>query len=145
MSVEQNKAIALRLATEGWGTVAGWEKVWDELVSKDIIQHFCSWAEPICSRETNKAFQASLFQGFPDIEQKIEAIIAEEDKVVYFHTLRGAQKGTFMGIPPSGNWVKGTGFTMVRIANGKIVEMWYETNLLEVMQQMGAIPRENTI
>jgi predicted ester cyclase len=35
--------------------------------------------------------------------------------------------------------VKATGFTMVRVANSKIVEMWYETNLLAVMQQLGVI------
>lgn len=139
MNVEYNKAIALRLATDGWGTVPGWEKVWDELVAENMIQHFCSQAEPICGLEANKAFQISLFQGFPQIEQKIEAVVAEDDKVVYFHTLQGAQTEIFMGIPPTGKWVKGTGFTMVRIVNSKIVEMWYETNLLEIMQQMGVI------
>lgn len=45
-----------------------------------------------------------------------------------------------MGIPPTGNLVKATGFTMVQIANGKVIERWYETNLLEVMQQIGVIP-----
>lgn len=143
MTVEHNKAIALRLATAGWGTVPGWEKVWDELVAENMIQHFCSQAEPICGLEANKTFQASLFQGFPQIEQKISAVVAEDDKVVYFHTLQGAQTGIFMGISPTDKWVKGTGFTMVRIDNHKIVEMWYETNLLEIMQQMGVISREN--
>jgi predicted ester cyclase len=148
MSIEQNKAIAqgaapkaiaLRFATEGWGTMPGWEKIWDELVSQDMIQHFCSQTEPICGLEANKAFQASLFKGFPKIEQTIESVVAEGDKVVYFHPLKGAQTGTFMEIAPTGNWVKATGFTMVRIANHKIVEMWYETNLLAVMQQLGVI------
>ena len=32
---------------------------------------------------------------------------------------------------------------MVRIANNKIVEQWYETNLLEVMQQIGVISQDN--
>jgi predicted ester cyclase len=143
MSIEENKAIALRLATDGWGTMLGWENVWNELVAEDVVRHFCSFGQPICGLEANKAFESSLFQGFPKIEQTIEAIVAEDDKVTYFHTLRGAQTGTFMGIPPTGHWVKGTGFTMVRLANGKIVEMWYETNLLEVMQQLGVIPRDN--
>jgi predicted ester cyclase len=143
MSVEQNKAIALRLATKGWGTVSGWEKVWDELVAEDMIQHFCGAKDVISGLEANKVFQASLFEGFPQIKQTIEAVVAEDDKVVYFHTLEGSQTGTFMGIPPTHKWVKGTGFTMVRIANGKVVEMWYETNLLEIMQQMGVISRDN--
>ena len=141
MSIEQNKAIALKLAREGWGTVPGWEKVWDELVAEDVIQHFCSFPKPISGLEEIKAFEASLFQGFPDIRQTISAMVAEKDKVVYFHTLEGLHTGTFMNIPPTGNWVKATGFTMVQITNGKVTERWYETNLGEVMQQIGVIPR----
>lgn len=141
MSSEQNKAIALRLATEGWGTVSGWEKVWDELVAEDVVQHFCSASEPISGLEAVKVFEASLFKGFPNIKQTISTVVAEKDKVVYFHTLSGLHTGAFMGIPPTGNRVEATGFTMVQIANGKVIERWYETNLLEVMQQIGIVPR----
>ena len=143
MSIEHNKAIALRLATYGWGTVSGWETVWDELVAEDVIQHFCSFNELILGLEAVKAFEASLFAGFPNIEQKISAVVAEKNKVVYFHTLEGLHTGTFMGIPPTKKTVKATGFTMVQITEDKVVERWYEMNLLEVMQQLGIIPREN--
>ena len=143
MSIEQNKAIALRLANEGWGTVPGWEKIWDELVAEDVIQHFCSANEPIIGLDKIKAFEVSLFQGFPHIKQTISAVIAENDKVVYLHSLEGSHTGNFMGIPPTGNRVKATGFTMLKIANNKVTERWYETNLLEVMQQLEVIPRDN--
>ncbi|MEM7554878.1 MAG: ester cyclase [Cyanobacteria bacterium P01_A01_bin.84] len=143
MPVKQNKEIALRLAKDGWGTVPGWEKVWDELVAFDMVQHFCSSQELISGLEANKEFQASLFQGFPQLKQTIEAVVTEDDKVVYLHTLEGSHTGNFIGVPPTGKSVKVTGFTMVRIVEGKIVEMWYETNLLEVMQQIGIIPKNN--
>jgi len=39
MLSEQNKSIVLRFA-KGWGTVVGWEKVWDELLAPHIILHF---------------------------------------------------------------------------------------------------------
>jgi predicted ester cyclase len=136
--VEQNKAIALRFATEGWGTQPNWGSVWNELASPELVQHFCSWAEPICGLEANKAFNASLFEGFPDIQQTIEDAIAEGEKVMYRAALRGTHTGLFMGIPPTGKSVnvKG-GVTSLRFFEGKIVEMWYELNLLEVLQQLG--------
>jgi predicted ester cyclase len=137
MSIEQNKAIAMKLATDGWGTVSGWEKIWDELVAEDIIRHFCSTKQPIVGLEANKNFEASLFEGFPDIKQTITAVVAEADKVVYFHSLEGIHTGTFMDIAPTGKWAKTTGFTMLRIVNSRVEEMWYETNLLELMQQLG--------
>jgi steroid delta-isomerase-like uncharacterized protein len=139
MATEQNRAIALRFAQEGWGTNPGWEQIWNELVTPDAVHHFNSGAEPIVGLEANKAFNASLFRGFPNIKQTIEDVIAEEDKVVYRATLQGTHTGEFLGIPPTGKSAKINGFTLLRIANNKIVEWWYECNLLEVMKQLGLI------
>jgi hypothetical protein len=40
--IEQNKSLAIRLAKEGWGTQANWEKTWDELMANDVLHHFNS-------------------------------------------------------------------------------------------------------
>jgi predicted ester cyclase len=140
--MEQNKAVALRFAQEGWGTNPGWEKVWDQLVSPNLIHHFNSAPKPIIGLEANKEFNKGLFQGFPNINQKIEDVIVEGNKVVYRTTIEGTNTGEFLGTPPTGKSVKVNDFTLLRISGGRIVEMWYETNLLEVMQQLGVIPRE---
>lgn len=140
-SVEQNRAIALRFAQEGWGTKPNWEKTWDEVVSPNLIYHFNSTAQPIVGLKANKEFSKNLFQGFPDIRQKIEDTIAEGDKVVYRTTIQGTNTGEFLGTPSTGKAVKVNDFTMLRFSGGQIVEMWYECNLLEVMQQLGLVPR----
>jgi steroid delta-isomerase-like uncharacterized protein len=137
MTVEQNKTIALRFAHQGWGTNQGWENIWDELMAPDVVHHFNSGADPIIGVGANKEFNASLFRGFPDINQKIEDLIAEEDKVVYRSTLRGTHTGYFLGIPPTGKVAKINDFTMLRTADNKIAEWWYECNLLELMKQLG--------
>lgn len=142
MSIEQNRAIALRFAKEGWGTFAQWDKVWDELMVPDIVLHFCSWSEPICGLEANKEFNTSLFQGFPNLQQTVEEAIAEGDKVAFRSILKGVHTGTFMDIPPTGKWVTVSGsFNLLQISEGKIVEWWYELNLLEVMKQLGVISK----
>jgi steroid delta-isomerase-like uncharacterized protein len=137
MSIVENKQIALRFAKDGWGTMSNWERVWDELVSTDLVYHFNSGSEPIVGLEANKAFNADLFQGFPNIEQTIEDVISEGDKVMYRTTLQGTHTGEFLGIPPTNKSAKVNDFTLLRIVKGKIVEMWYETNLLELMKQLG--------
>jgi steroid delta-isomerase-like uncharacterized protein len=137
--LEQNKSIALRFAQNGWGTNPNWKKTWDELMSADVVHHFNSAAEPIVGLEANKAFNESLFQGFPDIRHRMEDVIAEGDKVVYRTTIQGTHTGEFLGTPPTGKFVKVNDFTLLRIAGGKIVEWWYECNLLEVMQQLGLV------
>jgi predicted ester cyclase len=138
-NTEQHRAIALRFAQEGWGTNPGWESIWDEVIAPDVVQHFNSSAEPIVGLAANKAFNASLFQGFPDIQQTIEDVIAEDDKVVYRTTIQGTHTGIFLGIPPTGKSARVNDFTLLRFANHQIVEWWYECNLLEVMKQLGLI------
>jgi steroid delta-isomerase-like uncharacterized protein len=135
--IEQNKAISLRFARDGWGANSNWRNVWDELMSVNVIHHFNSSQQPIIGLEANKAFNASLFQGFPDIQHEIEDIIAESDRVVYRTTIQGTHTGEFLGIPPTGKWGKINDFTLLRISEGKIVEWWYECNLLSLMQQLG--------
>ena len=137
MCVKENKQIALRFATDGWGTMPNWKQVWDELVSPDVVYHFNSSPDAIAGLKANKEFNASLFRGFPDIKQTIEDIVAEQDRVVYRSTMEGTHTGEFLGIPPTNKLVKINDFTLLKIANGQIKEWWYECNLLEVMKQLG--------
>jgi predicted ester cyclase len=135
-----NKAIALRYAKEGWGNHPNWEKVWDELVAPNYVLHFNSFPDPIVGLAANKKFSESLFQGFPDIKNTIEDVVVEGDTVVYRSMLQGTHTGDFLGTPATGKSVKVDDFTQLRIKNGKIVEAWYQTNLLAVMQQLGLVP-----
>jgi steroid delta-isomerase-like uncharacterized protein len=138
--IEQNKSLALRFAQEGWGTNPNWQQTWDELMSKDVIHHFNSSPVPIVGLEANKVFNASLFQGFPDIQHSIEETIAEGDKVVYRTTLKGTHTGEFLGIPATGKSAKINDFTLLQIIDRQIVAWWYECNLLALMQQLGLMP-----
>lgn len=137
---QTNRAIALRFAKEGWGTQPKWEQVWDELADQNMVLHFNSFPDAIVGLEANKTFSKDLFQGFPKIESKIENVVAEGDTVIYRSTLEGKQTGAFLGMPATGKKVKMNDFTMVKIKDGKIHEMWYETNLLSLMQQLGLAP-----
>ena len=136
MTIEENRAIALRFATEGWGTNPDWREVWDELMTDHVVHHFNSSAESIAGLEANKEFNAGLFEAFPDIEHSIQDVIVEGDKVVYHSTLKGTNTGSFLGMPPTGKSVKIHDFTLLSISNGEITEWWYDCNLLEVMQQL---------
>ncbi len=132
-----SQTIALRFLNEGWGTNPAWETVWDEIVAAGAVHHFNSEPEPIVGLAANKVFNASLFQGFPDIEHTLEDMVAEGEKVVYRTTLRGTHTGTFLGIPPTGKSAQINDFTLLKIADNQIVEWWYDCNLLALMQQLG--------
>lgn len=134
---EQSKLIALRFAQDGWGNVDGWEKVWEEVVAADLIWHHSALPEPIHGIEAAKVFNNSLFKGFPDMQQTIENIVTEDSNAAMRHIIRGTHTGDFLGIPPTGKQVIGSGVRFFRIFEGKIVETWYEVNLLGLMKQLG--------
>jgi predicted ester cyclase len=137
---QANKSLTIRYATAGWGTQPNWEAVWDELVDPNVVLHFNNFPEPIVGLEANKQFSKELFVGFPAIKNTIEDVVAEGDTVIYRSRLIGKNTGPFLGMPATGKVANMNDFTQVRIKNGKIVEWWYETNLLALLQQLGVAP-----
>ena len=81
---------------------------------------------------TNKAF--------PDMQAKLEDMLAEGDKIACRWTATGTHEGEFMGVPPTNKPVTITGIHIDRIAGGKIVETWNYSDMMEVMQQLGMKP-----
>ena len=77
---------------------------------------------------------------FPDLHSTIDVLIAEGDLVAGRMTTTGTHTGDFMGIPATGKQVKFTETHIVRIANGKAVEHWGNSDDMGMMQQLGVIP-----
>lgn len=77
---------------------------------------------------------------FHGLQVTVDDIMAEGDKVTARFTARGAHKGEFMGLPPTGKAITMTGIEIFRIKEGKIVELWGEANLMGLMQQLGILP-----
>jgi predicted ester cyclase len=96
--------------------------------------------DPIVGLKANKEFSKGLFEGFPSIRNTIGDVVAEGDTVIIRSTLEGKQTGSFLGIPATNKTAKMNDFTLYKIRNGKISEMWYETNLMSLMQQLGVAP-----
>jgi predicted ester cyclase len=90
--------------------------------------------------EDSKHFFVMLHSGFPGFQSTIEDLLSEGDKVVLRFTFRGTHQGEFMGIAPTGKQVTMSGINILRIADGKIVEMWNQEDVLGMMRQIGAIP-----
>ena len=134
--LEQNKILVRRLLVEdlSQGNLA----VADEIIHPDFVDH----TNPPGMQhgiEGHKAIGALFRAAFPDLEWRIEDLIAEGDKVVARPTMHGTQRGEFFGIPPTGKAVTMNGVHVLRIAEGKIVEHWGSNDDLGLMRQLGAI------
>jgi steroid delta-isomerase-like uncharacterized protein len=77
---------------------------------------------------------------FPDLEVKVDHLVADEDNVAIAYTVEGTHKGELMGIPPTGRRMKARGVQIARFENGKLVERWGSSDQLGILQQLGAAP-----
>jgi predicted ester cyclase len=71
----------------------------------------------------------------------MEDLVISGDRVVGRFAYRGTHTGELMGIPASDNAVEMRSIDIWRVQDGMFVEHWDELNLMQVFQQMGALPR----
>ncbi|MEX2582395.1 MAG: ester cyclase family protein [Gemmatimonadota bacterium] len=89
------------------------------------------------------AFQTVLstfFIAFPDIEVQILDVIAEGDRVVVRFSMSGTHLGEFQGIAPTFKRVTAGGTSTFRVEESRIVEEWWQGDVLLLLQQMDATP-----
>lgn len=135
MSADENKAIFRRFIEEVWNQ--GNLDVADELFNPEATSP--SAPQLPLGSEGVKIIANIFRSAFPDFHMTIEDLIAEEDKVVARFIQGGTHKGEFMGIAPTYKQIQFTEIGILRIANGQVVESWYETDMLALMQQLGAV------
>ena len=134
---DRNKALLRRFYEELWSQ--GDLGAIPELVAENFVDHHPLPGSPP-GREGLVALITTWRTAFPDMREACEDLIAEGDKVVGRFIMRGTHSGEFMGVPPTGRSVTMSGIDIVRVAGGRIAEFWYGEHLLELMQQLGAVP-----
>ncbi|MDQ4045722.1 MAG: ester cyclase [Chloroflexota bacterium] len=135
---QQNKAIERRLLEEVYDQ--GKLDVIDELIASDFIGHGTAAEGGDQGREAYRQFVVQMRTAFPDLKMTVEDQVAEGDKVVTRFRARGTHLGEFQGLPPSGKQGEISGTIIDRIAGGKIVECWSNTDDLGLLQQLGVVP-----
>ena len=139
MSAEQNKAVVRREVEELYNHTGNLDAV-EEIFSPDYVSHEPTSGE-VRGIEGARQFAATFRQAFPDLENTIEDMVAEGDKVAVRFRARGTYQGQTEAFgPPTGKRMEITGITIKRLYDGKIVEAWTNFDALGMMQQLGMIP-----
>lgn len=132
MSLEENKAIVRRLfEAVNKRDLA----LFDELMAPDFVDH----ALQLRGVEANKQLLTIFLKSFPDWHETIEDIIAEGDKVWVRFTATGTHSGEFRGLAPTGKKFTEPAVLIYRIVDGKIVEGWGVSDVLDFFKQLGVI------
>jgi steroid delta-isomerase-like uncharacterized protein len=90
--------------------------------------------------EGMKQQHAMINAAFPDMQVKLEDIVAEGDKVACLWTATATHKGEFMGMPATGKRVTMRSIHIDRVADGKIAQTWGLSDALGLTQQLGMKP-----
>ena len=143
MSTEQNKLLVRRLF-ERLAANKDDLSAFDEVFAPSIRVTF-SGAERAMDRESLKQLRQAINTAWPDRQDNLDDLIGQGDKVVVRWTTTGTHTGDLIGptigrIPATGKPTRMTGIDIFRLADGKIVEYWNETDRLGMLQQLGLLP-----
>jgi len=136
MSIEDNKA-RIRQSIEA-------------INNGDIEGFFAAFA-PTCifqdrpgggtnTLESARENAVAALAAFPDLHMTIEDLIAEGEKIAVRYTYHATHAANVMSTPPTGKQATWTGISILHMVDGKVVEDWANTDLLGLMQQIGAVP-----
>ncbi|HEY7035277.1 MAG TPA: ester cyclase, partial [Thermomicrobiales bacterium] len=121
MSIEANKAVVSRMfdavnANDIDGVIG--------LATDDFVVH-TAIPNVAPGRAGFRTLMEIYFGAFTEQHVDVDAVVAEGDRVVVYHTHHLTQGGPFAGLPPSGKQVVVEGLEMYRVVDGKIAEMWH--------------------
>jgi serine phosphatase RsbU (regulator of sigma subunit) len=119
MSLEENKALCNRGA---------------EAISRDDFDAIDEIYAPDNAQKL-KEMLTEVRRAFPDFQSMNVIQIAEGDLVVNRTVLHGTHLGEIQGLTPTGKRVTVEALSIDRVADGKIVESWSQTDLGELFQQ----------
>ena len=138
MATEGNKAIIRRSVDEFWNT--GNVEIMPEIYHPEYQGHDPGGMHSGDLAQFTETCKA-VFAAFSGVEVIIHELLEDGDRVIKRWTARSKHTGEFMGIPASGNEVEFTGINIYRIADGKIIEAWCNSDTLGFMQAIGVVPK----
>jgi predicted ester cyclase len=110
-----------------------------QLFDTGFVHHFRA---PVASGFEGLRQVGLMMNGaFPDVVVTEEDLIACGDKVVERSSAVATNKGAMMGAPPTSKKVKWSEIHIYRLRDGKIAEHWAEVSMMELLQQIGALPQ----
>ena len=143
MSAEANKAVVREFVEE----VQGKHRL--ELLAELIHPNYVDHVHPAGRspegavdevRDTIRRALSGMLRAFPDLEVTIDEQIAEGDRVVTRKTFRGTHQGELWGQPPTGKRIEFEVIDIFRVADGKIIELWAQLDVLSLARKLGLRP-----
>jgi steroid delta-isomerase-like uncharacterized protein len=136
VNADANKRLVERFYEEVWarGNVA----FADEVFADDYVRHDLR-ATPAAPGAAGQARIAQQFRdAFPDLEWRVDLLLAEDDLVAARWTASGTHTGRWGDVAPTAKRAEFSGVNIFRFGDdGKVVEIWNHRDDLGLMEQLG--------
>jgi predicted ester cyclase len=109
------------------------------LFDKTFVHHFGMPLPP--GFEGLRQVGIMMNGAFPDVVVTEQDLIAAGDKVVERSSAAATHMGPMMGAAPTNKKVRWSEIHIYRLHQGKIMEHWAEVSMMELLQQIGALPQ----
>jgi predicted ester cyclase len=110
------------------------------LFDKKFVHHFRDLTLPL-GFEGLRQVGIMMNGAFPDVVVSEQDLIASGDKVIERSSAVATHKGPMMGAPPTNKKVRWSEIHIYRLHDGTITEHWAEISMMELLQQIGALPK----
>lgn len=106
------------------------------VAAPDVVIHYAEMPEPLQGRETWQQGYELVKRAFPDLEIRVDDLVAAGDKVALRLTLSGTHQGEFQGIPATGRAISYVSHEFYRVANGQVAEEWICSDMASLFAQL---------
>ena len=134
MSTAENKIIVRRF----FELLERNQAIPEEMLGPGFIYHVAG--SPPKDLEATRQRMRAFGSAFSNSRHVEEDMVAEGDRVAFRTRLEMTHTGEFMGVEANSEQVAVVEMGVMRIANGKIAEMWGLLDLMGLMRQIGALP-----
>jgi steroid delta-isomerase-like uncharacterized protein len=132
-----NKRLVERFYEQVWGR--GNVDFAEQVFAADYVRHDLrpTQAAPGATGQTQIA--AAFRAAFPDLQWRVDLLVAEGDLVAARWTASGTHTGAWAGVAPTGRRAEFSGVNIFRFGpTGKVIEIWNHRDDLGLQEQLGA-------
>ena len=108
----------------------------DDICSPDLRGHAGAGA----NLAELKASIGGFIESFPDLRAEVRYLVCEGDLVSAWLGYKATHQRDFAGVPASGRPVAFAAWDLLRVRDGKIVEITQYCDLFSILNQIGALP-----
>lgn len=111
----------------------------DDLVHPEFVMHDRDVPEGLDGPDAYRWLADATRAIFPDAAFAIEDVLVDGERVAVRWTMTGTHEGEGLGVEPTGREVTLSAIEVDRFEDGMVAETWVESDVLGMLEQVGAV------